>query len=133
MIHEKQNNEFQGNWDPDNINNLKQLQTEIKKNGNNFWGDHILLQLIQEKLNINIIIFKTNMYDILFEDNQCNNLEIQFLNENYIKNIILYYISDLHYQLIGYFDGNLMKTCFNNKNIPKELNNIIVNDIYSKK
>ena len=47
---EKENNEFQGYWDPSTIENKEQLQKEIKICGNNFWGDHILLQLIQKKI-----------------------------------------------------------------------------------
>jgi hypothetical protein len=122
---EKENNEFLGEWDPDMIENYKELQQEIQKCGNNFWGDHILLQLLQQELDINIIIFKTNMVDILFEENQYDNLEIQFLDEKNEKTVILYYISDYHYQLIGYFNGNTIETCFYKENIPEELTKII--------
>lgn len=119
---EKENKEFQGEWDPYQIKNIEQLQKEIQKCGNNFWGDHILLQLIQKKLNINIIIFEDNIYNIYDDKEASNNIKIQFLNENNDKNIILYYISNLHYQLIGYFDGNIMKTSFNNDEIPSGIN-----------
>ena len=122
---EKENNEFQGYWDPFTIEKKEQLQKEIKICGNNFWGDHILLQLIQKKLNINIIIFKTDIYDILLENDNVN-LEIQFLEENKDITIMLYYISEMHYQLIGYFDGNLIQTKFNKNQIPVEIKNITV-------
>ena len=121
---EKENNEFQGYWDPSTIENKEQLQKEIKICGNNFWGDHILLQLIQKKLDINIIIFKTNIYNILME-NDNTNLEIQFLDENKDVTIMLYYISETHYQLIGYFDGNLIQTKFNKNQIPDEIKKLI--------
>tara|TARA_Y100000991_G_scaffold198018_1_gene168841 strand:- start:669 stop:1406 length:738 start_codon:yes stop_codon:yes gene_type:complete len=121
---EKENNEFQGYWDPFIIKTKEQLKKEIQTCGNNFWGDHILLQLIQKKLNINIILFKTNIYDILSEENE-GNIEIQFLDENKDITIMLYYISEMHYQLIGYFDGNLILTKFNKKQIPDEIKKII--------
>ena len=121
---EKENNEFQGYWDPFIIKTKEQLKKEIQTCGNNFWGDHILLQLIQKKLNINIILFKTNIYDILSEENE-ENIEIQFLDENKDITIMLYYISEMHYQLIGYFDGNLIQTKFNKQQIPDEIKKII--------
>ena len=65
------------------------------------------------------------MVDILFEENQYDNLEIQFLDEKNEKTVILYYISDYHYQLIGYFNGNTIETCFYKENIPEELTKII--------
>ena len=122
---EKDNNEFQGEWEPNDIKSIEELQNEIKKCGDNFWGDHILLQLIQKKLNINILLFKTNIYDILSE-NDSENLEIQYLNEGGSKTIILYYISELHYQLVGYFNGKVMKTFFYKKEIPEELQKYII-------
>ena len=45
---EMENIEFIGDWDPYKVNNISDLQTEIKKIGNNFWGDHIILQLLQK-------------------------------------------------------------------------------------
>lgn len=95
-------------WDPENISNIKELQNEIIKEGNNFWGDHIILQLLEEALNINIIIlsyFNTNIYNTFSEFNQKR------------KTLFLYYIDDIHFQLIGYFN-NIMITLFDFEDIP---------------
>ena len=43
---EKEHNEFDGNWDPNTINNIEDLKNEIESLGHNFWGDHITLQLL---------------------------------------------------------------------------------------
>jgi hypothetical protein len=110
---EKNNEEFQGNWDPNNIRNIKELQNEIKIPGDNFLGDHILLQLLQEKLKINIIILKTNLIN--------EEINIQYLCENNDKTVVLYYIYDLHYQLVGYFNGNYIQTYFYKNELPKDL------------
>ena len=41
--------EFDGYWDPENIRCVDELRNEIKQVGDNFWGDHLILQLIQKK------------------------------------------------------------------------------------
>ena len=113
---EKENNEFDGLWDPDTINNYKELQNEIIKSGNNFWGDHIILQLLKEKMDLNIIILNSDCCD-----NPCKiNLFMQKFHK-INKTIILYYIDKIHFQLVGYFNGNKMQTIFDTDKIPKNL------------
>ena len=82
-------------------------------------GDHILIQLLQEKLKLNFIILSFNNLD-----NNCsvNNLTQRDL---YDKNIIIYFEDNIHFQLIGYFNGNIMKTLFENHEIPKIINDLI--------
>lgn len=122
---EKACGEFNGEWNPDDITNKEELQLEIMKCGNNFWGDHILLQLLQNILNINVIILKS--------DNYCNSEDD---NERYMihslcdvldttrKTIIIYYFEEFHFQLVGYFNGNVMKTIFEYHEIPQIIVNI---------
>lgn len=120
--------DFNGQWNPFEIYNSNQLKEQICTLGNHFWGDHILLQLIQKKLNINIIILNSEDYSQI-------NLENRFKIhptasndfENYNKTIIIYYSDNIHFQLIGYFDGKIMKTLFNKDEIP-----LIILDIYNK-
>ena len=52
---EKEVGEFQGDWDPESINSIEDLQNELCKTGNNFWGDHIVIQLLSQALKVNII------------------------------------------------------------------------------
>ena len=116
---------FSGEWDPLQIKNISQLKKEIIKGGDNFWGDHILLQLIQKKLKLNIIMLNSS-----YESN--DNCKIHPLAsidfENYYKTIIIYYIDQHHFQLIGYFDGNIMNTLLKQNDIPKILIDIYNND-----
>ena len=113
---EKENDEFDGLWDPDKIETLEDLRNEIRTPGDSFWGDHILIQLLEKALNINILILNTE--DVLFEQ---NNYNIQPrgnpLNKEFLT-VILSYCFNSHFQLIGYFDGGNMKTAFNFKDIP---------------
>jgi len=99
--------EFFGEWDPDNINSIEELKLEIIKQGNNFWGDHILMQLLSTKLEINIVILS-------------DNLNVNIINNElkYPKTIFIYYFENLHFQLIGYFNGRYIETLFNNNNLP---------------
>jgi hypothetical protein len=58
--------EFEDEWNPQEIKNIKDLQKEICKEGNNFLADHIIFQLFQELFNLNIIIFNNTNYLFLF-------------------------------------------------------------------
>ena len=111
------NNEFNGEWNPYSINNISDLKKEIKKPGNNFWGDHITLMLLQEALNINLILLSGNI-----DENDLNDCKIisLFQDLKYEKTIILYYIENIHFKLIGYFD-KYMKTIFNKNDLPNEI------------
>ena len=128
-ILEIENKEFMGDWDPLNINNIEELSNEIKKCGNNFWGDHILLQLLQKKLEFNVIIFNSDNYedsdniDEKFKILPISNLD----NEKYKYTILIYYLGDVHFQLIGYFDGNKMNTIFTKETLP-----LVVNNVYNQ-
>lgn len=105
-------NDF-GLWDPESINSVEDLREELMKEGNNFWGDHIILQLIQDKLQINVILLNENNIHYMV-----NNIY------KYDKTIIIYYIDSIHFQLIGYFNDNYMQTIFNKNEIPNELKNL---------
>jgi len=117
--------DFTNDWDPYDIKNISQLKKIIANN--NIWGDHILLQLLQKKLKFNVIILNSE-----------NNNDSKNIDEKYTvhptasidsneKTIIIYYLNQYHFQLIGYFDGHIMKTIFTNDELPK-----IMIDVYNK-
>lgn len=116
---EKESNEFDGLWNPFEINSIEDLRNQIRIPGDNFWGDHILIQLLEKALNINIIILNTE--DIMYEE---NNYKIQprgtFLNPDNLT-ILISYCFNSHFQLVGYYDGNIMKTNFLHSEIPEKL------------
>lgn len=105
---EVESNEFFGDWDPNSINSIEDLKTEIQKLGDNFWGDHILLQLISENLKINFLIL----------DDENNAVSSMGNDLKYDKTIIIYYLEHLHFQLLGYFNGLIMQTVFETRNLP---------------
>lgn len=115
---EKNLGEFNGDWDPFNINTIDEFKNEIIKGGDNFWGDHILLQLLQKKMDINIIILNT-INDYSNEKETLSNLIIQNLDLDKINKTIILYLEDEHFKLVGFFDGNMIRTYFNHKDIPK--------------
>lgn len=113
--------EFYEEWDPYDIKNIKELQNALRKGGNQQWGDFIMLQLLQKALKINFIILNS-------EDYSKKRLEERFtihssglgINPEY-KTIILYYLDQCHFQLIGYFKEGTIYTLFDYKDIPQEL------------
>jgi len=111
---EVESDEFFGDWDPNSIDSIEDLKTEIQKLGDNFWGDHILLQLISENLNINFLIL----------DDENTVVSSMGNDLKYDKTIIIYYLENLHFQLLGYFNGRIMQTVFETSNLPLGLVNL---------
>lgn len=109
--------DFNGNWSPREIKTKNELKNEIIKKGNNFWGDHIILQLLQELLKFNVIILNDGEIDTTIHGTGSDIYK-------HDKTIVIYYLGSVHFQLIGYFDGNIIKTCFNRTEVPSILQNI---------
>ncbi len=118
---EEDSGEFDGFWEPSEIEFVEDLKDVVKECGNSFWGDHIIIQLLSEALKLNFIILnEENEYDD-------NNYSVQRTFNSLIptrRTIILSYYSNIHYQLIGYFNGDRMQTIFNYEEIPEELINV---------
>lgn len=109
-------NEFKHSWNIDDIKNYNDLRNELTKSGHNYWADHIIIQLFQKRFNLNLIILnksynkkQTKLYPLLTELKRDNDT------------IILYYINQFHFKLIGYFIDNKMKTIFNYNELPIEI------------
>ena len=114
---EKETLDFNGDWDPYMINNIEELKEQICKTGDNFWGDHIILQLLQKSLKFNVIILNSG-------DNFDDKFTIKpMASDIYLHSntIILYYIEGLHFQLVGYFNNHKMNVVFNKNKIPDEI------------
>lgn len=122
---EQECGEFDGLWDPNEINSIEDLQNEIKKSGESFWGDHILIQLLEQALNINIILFNSeNMY---YE----RNYRLQPTGNSFSKDrrtIFLSYTCNNHFELVGKFYDWKMKTIFGYEDIPPEIKTIYKED-----
>lgn len=120
---EVESNTFNGLWEPMNIQNIKQLQDEINKEGDSFWGDHILLQLLLEKLELNVIILNDKI-----DNNEYTIRPLACDINKYSKTIILYYHDECHFQLVGYFNNNKMNTLFEKDVLPKVLLDVYYQD-----
>lgn len=117
--------EFEGMWNPYSIKTPKQLKREIEKCGNSFWGDHIIIQLLSEALEINFIILNDEN-ELAQHEFRLQRIGMNFKKER--KTIVLSYYSNVHYQLVGYFNGCYMQTCFKFEEIPPELLDIYWQD-----
>lgn len=122
---EVETGEFEGEWNPLEITRVEELQKEMMKCGDSFWGDHIIIQLLAQALNLNFII--------LNDDNEFaeQNFRLQRIGLDLDKSrntIILSYYSNIHYQLVGYFNGNTMQTLFPFDQIPPEMLQVYLED-----
>lgn len=113
------NDDFDGDWNPHNINSIEELRKIISTCGDKYWGDHICLDLLQKGLKINFILMKTD-FGIENDDSRYFYPICQDLNKN-AKHIILYYTDEIHFQLVGFFNGDVMKTVFSFDDIPSNL------------
>tara|TARA_Y100000590_G_scaffold384433_3_gene455824 strand:+ start:1235 stop:1963 length:729 start_codon:yes stop_codon:yes gene_type:complete len=98
---------FMDEWDPTSITSKEALQDVVKTVGNLFWGDHLILELLQNELQFNVIIFKDDESKIYPTANYL---------DKYDKTILIYYIDDIHFQLITYFNKNKLITVFTKDN-----------------
>ena len=115
---EEESGEFDGFWEPNEITDIEELKDAMKECGNSFWGDHIFIQLLSEALKLNFIILnEENEYDTVEY-----NIQRTFTTlDTKRRTIILSYYSNIHYQLIGYFNGQRMQTVFNYEELPEEI------------
>ena len=112
----KDADDFDECWDPYSINCKEEFQEEIIKTGNNYWGDYLLLQLLINILKLNIIILNSNSE---LNDYSIYNT-LNDYNDKY-DTICLLYVENVHFKLIGYFNGDRMISYFNNNNLPIEI------------
>ena len=115
----KVSGEFYEEWDPETIT-IDKFKEILRIGGNDYWGDFLILQLLKEYLDINIIVLYNNditqeyyYYPLLYEYN------------DKLKTVVLLYENEMHFRLIGHFNGNQMNTFFCKNNIPHELLKLI--------
>ena len=109
---EKENNEFVGNWNPNNIKTVKQFKNLIRKTGNYFWGDHYTISILSNKLKINFIVL---------DDNSNNIYRLGEEIKKYDNTIILFYEQQIHFKLVGYFSNNKIETVFQKDKLPDSI------------
>jgi hypothetical protein len=113
---EKQNGDFEGDWDPFSIKNKRDFIKELKKPGFNFQGDHITLSLISNAVNIDIIILDDdlNIFDLSNPDKLHSKLILLFFNK-----------TKKHYKTIGLKLKKKVHTMFKRSELPLEIIRII--------
>lgn len=110
-----ESNEMMDLWDPNTIDNIDDLKTTLQL----CWGDHIILQLLQEALQVNIVVFNNYIFS-----NSGNNISSMGQSiTKYPQTILLYYIDNIHFQLIGKFNGKTIQTIF--YKLPIELKKLV--------
>ena len=109
----KDADDFDEDWDPYDVETLQDFKDKLIQGGQDYWCDHILLQLIVRILKLNIFILEEN--DKIYE-------KYSFLN-NYHKDrqsILLLYVNGNHFKLIGHFNET-MRQIFTDETLPIEI------------
>lgn len=111
--------EFEESWDPNEID-YEEFLNKLIQGGSEYWGDFLLVTMIQKYLDINLIILYSNdttkeyyNYPLMSDYNFCN------------KTIILIYENENHFTLGGHFQDGNMVCLFTDKNLPDEIKGLI--------
>lgn len=115
----KDSDDFDEDWDPYEID-FDEFKVILLEGGNSYWGDSIILNILKEKLNINIIILNSNSIQ-----NQYNYYPLLYDYDEKLNTIILSYEDEIHFKLIGYFDDGNMISYFGKDTIPTEILKLI--------
>ena len=123
----KDSGDFQEQWDPYEIQDISDFKRVVIQGGHSYWGDHLLLQILCERLQINLKILTYLSPDYLRDiDDDCRpNVSIypMMLPEiTYYDTIILLHVNECHFKLVGHFNGEKMCSYFTNENVPSEIN-----------
>jgi len=111
----KDADDFSEEWDPYSINSIDEFREKLKKSGHEYWGDHILLQVLSAILKVNIFILNNNTFE---HDYSIYNT-LNDINKEY-GSIFLIYEDMCHFKLLGHFECK-MTSYFNFEEIPLEL------------
>ncbi len=117
----KESDDFIGLWNPLFVETVKDLREEILEMGDNFWGDQLVLSLIQDKLKLNVIILSDTSTKVYPTGTDINKFE---------RTLVIYYYNDVHFQLVSYFDmeKSRLKTIFSKDQLPEELSLVYKKD-----
>ena len=106
------NGEYSNQWNPYMVESYTDLKKELIKSGENFVGDHIIIQLMISAFKINFIILNNNNDYICYDFDKNR------------KTVILYYINNEEdFKLLGYFNSKI-QTIFNYNDLPHEIKKI---------
>ncbi len=111
--------EFEESWDPHTITyeGFKEL---IILGGNNYWGDSLMLNLLQQLLDVNVFVLYSNELD-----NTYYNYPLLNSYDKKKQTILLLYENEMHFQLIGYFSKGIMIYKFQDSEIPLEIRRLV--------
>ena len=114
----KDADDFSEGWDPYSINTIEDFREKITTSGHEYWGDHLLLQLLSCILNINVFILNCNTIE---NDYSVYNT-LNDVNRDY-GSIFLIYEDESHFKLLGHFNEKMI-SYFRYDEIPFELKSL---------
>ena len=121
---QEQFNEFEGLWEPTKVKSVREFRNILETMGNTFWGDHIIIQLLENAFNINIVLLKKYSEELYDKNEIKQGSQIYPLGtdlDTSRKTLFLCYEDEVHFTLVGYFNGHIVKSLFNWIEIPPEI------------
>jgi hypothetical protein len=117
--------DFQEQWNPDDIHTIDDFKRVVLQGGHLYWGDHLLLQIVCEilQLRLTIITYK----DLEFRDDTESATSVYPLlmkDTPEYAHVILLLVNECHFQLVGYFNGQRIKSYFRKGESPPILKHL---------
>ena len=107
--------DFDENWNPYDIKSLDDFKNELMKPGHNYWGDHLIIQLLMDTLQVNIFILTSNELTDTYDK-----YPLLFTYDSSKNTIIVVHENECHFKLLGHYQG-IMRTYFTHENLPIEI------------
>ena len=108
-------NDFDESWDPYEIDSLDKFKEQVMVSGHEYWGDYLMVQLINKLFQLNIFILTQNEIEEIYEA-----YPLALLYDNINPTIILLHENNSHFKLIGHFQ-DYMKVYFTHESLPLEI------------
>ena len=85
------------------------------KTGHNYWGDHLIIQLLMDTLQVNIFILTRNELTDTYDK-----YPLPFTYDSSKNTIIVVHENECQFKLLGHYQG-IMRTYFTHENLPIEI------------
>ena len=107
--------DFNEDWNPYDIDTLEKFKQQVMVSGNEYWGDYLILQLINQVFQLNIFVLTQNDIEEIYES-----YPLALLYDSINPTIILLHENNSHFKLIGHFQ-DYMKVYFTHESLPLEI------------
>tara|TARA_Y100000389_G_scaffold135243_1_gene132792 strand:+ start:11084 stop:11791 length:708 start_codon:yes stop_codon:yes gene_type:complete len=107
--------DFNEDWNPYDIDTLEKFKQQVMVSGNEYWGDYLIIQLLNNVYQLNIFILTQNEIEDIYEP-----YPLALRYNPLHKTIVLLHVNNSHFKLVGKFK-DIMDMYFTHESLPIEI------------